>query len=81
MDFLLYLGNCQYERLAIYTSSVLESITHLFVGTEDMCIILLKPPHSGQTAKGTGKLIAMNNSKIGNPPWEFSIASFAVSEK
>lgn len=81
MDFLFYLEGYQYERLAIYKSSILESITHLFFGTKDMCIILLEPPHSGQTGKGTRKFITVDDSEIGNPPWELSVASLAVSKK
>ena len=56
-------------------------MTHLIIGTEDMGIVLLEPPDSGQTSQSTGELITVEDAKVRNSPWQLTVTSLPVTKQ
>lgn len=54
---------------------------HLILGTEDVGIVLLELPHTGQSAQCTGCFITVQNTKVRNSQGEFSVTPLAVAEE
>lgn len=48
--------------------------------TKNVGVVLLKTSDSGQTSQGSRKFISMNNTKIGNAPWQLPVTSLSVSK-
>ena len=42
-------------------------VMYLILSTEDVSVILLEPPDSGETGESAGQLVAMQDTEIGHP--------------
>ena len=47
---------------------------------EDVGVVLLEPPHPGQPCQGSGKLVPVENSKVGHPEGQVLVGTDAVVE-
>ena len=44
-------------------------MTHLILSAEDVGIILLEPPDSGEASQSSGQLVSMQNAEVCHPQW------------
>ena len=51
--------------------------THLVLPAEDVCIVLLEPPDSGQSRQGSAEFIAMEHTKVRHAQRELAVRTLA----
>jgi hypothetical protein len=68
------------QKKSIFAVVSAIGVAHLFHGAEDVSIILLESPHSGEPRQGTGELISVQDTKVGKSQRHFSPRSRAVVE-
>lgn len=55
--------------------------TYLVLSTENVGVVLLELPYTGQAAQGTRGLIAVQNTKVGDAHGQLTVTTITVAEQ